>query len=163
MENTSQKLYRIIVNAYADISGRSKFSLNGHSLVGSDYYKIRLAREIEKNYYVDCVKVACKLKTLNDFAEYVKKFNIDVRLPYITQKVEDIFHLFFRNIKCNHNEIIFDYAPGKFQNTLISMFCNQVEDQFHINYMQRFELEKLLQHCNITEIADWIFLNENSS
>lgn len=168
MENESQKLYRIIIGLYADISRNSKRSMNGKQIVHK-FYRQKLAREIEKVYYVQFNHPE-NLWSINAFVEHVKRFNMDRRLPEIEEEVRDILKLFFRNKEWKKDEIIFEHVPekviykgreGPFKGMYLDVLRYEISDCFGIDSYSGYEFFK--NPFSLENLVDWVYLNERQN
>ena len=167
MENESQKLYRVIIGTYSEIAHISKRSLNGRSPVYK-FKREKLARELEKVYYVH-FNNPDELSNINAFAEYVKRFGMDKRLPLIESVVRDILKQFFRNKEWKKNEIIFEHIYGPLKSTCLDILQAEIGRKFKI-YSPTLSGKDLLRGhpffskpFTLKELVEWIYLNEKHS
>ena len=169
MENESQKLYRVIISLYAEISRNSKRSLNGSRTVHR-FHRERLAREIEKIYPVHFNNPE-NLWSINAFVEHVKRFNKNRRLPEIEEEIIDILWLFFRDKEWKDDEIIFEHIPEMLIDKNKKMPLKKVcLDILQAEIGRSFEIRPygILLRDNpfffdpftLRELIEWVYLHE---
>ena len=168
MENESQKLYRIIISLYAEISKNSKRSLNGKRTVHR-FYREKLAREIEKVYPVH-INNPENLWSINAFAAHVKRFNRDIRLPEIEEEIRDILKLFFRNKVWAKDEIIFENVPETYilngktdylKKNCLNALRIEISERFGIYNYEAYQFFD--NPFTFDELVEWVYSHEKQN
>jgi len=157
MENESQRLYRIVIDAYCKLFHANKRSVNGLSKI-SVWNRGRFARELEKIFCVH-YNNPDNLGNINAFVEYLKKYEHTRRIPEIEEEVRAILKLFFHNKEWREDEIIFEYVYEPLRTTCFDILKAEIERRFGIFYGSvgwTFFSKPFTFH----ELVEWICLHE---
>ena len=143
---------------YADISHLKRFNVKPSTRV-LDYHRSRLADKVS-NFYCVPINDFSNLQTISDFAEYIKRYDMKIRLPEIEAEVRKILKHFFALREYAKDELIFQGIPDPLYTRCYRTFTEQVEKRFKINWYVTTHAEIFKRDFTLQEIVDWIYLNE---
>ena len=161
MSNESQQVYKTVMDKYARISHIQRLSIRPSTKV-SRYYRQKLAKELSE---ICCVPInnPDKLVSIVDFAEYLKRHNMERLLPEIENEVRQILKNFFVTREFSKDELIFEGIPDPLYKICYDVFRQEVSKRFKINLYFIFRQDIFQRNFSIAEIVDWIYLNEKAT
>ena len=156
--NESQQIYKAVMDLYADISHIKRLSIKPSTPV-KPYYRQALAKKLSELYCVP-LNNPDELTTITCFAEHLKRYDMNRRLPEIEDEVRQILKNFFVIREFSKDELIFEGIPDPLYKICYDRFREDAASRFKINIFHIYRSEIFQRNFSIAEIVDWIYLNE---
>ena len=156
--NESQKIYKTVMDTYASIARMKRVSIKPSTKI-SPYFQKKLAQQLS-NFYCVPINNPKALTTIIAFAEHIKRYDMEKRLPQIEDEVRGILKNFFRIRVFSKDEPIFAGIGEPLCRVCRKEFQEEVAKRFDINLMYILRAEIFKHDFSIADIVDWIWLNE---